>query len=141
MNTTILTHRDGEWVDAEPEVGERYRLITDKGVKGQRVIESVKTEPEEDSRITPKSFLSRFTVDEFVAIELASIDDPQAEISQRQLSAQIRLYLMKINSARYIDLNSDETVDGINSLIQHGFITSTRAYEVLNNPVGQLEKP
>ena len=139
--TTTYTYRNNEWIEAEPQEGERFKIVVDKGAKGQRIVEGVKNTPAEDKHITPKAFLSRFTTSEYVAIDLASIDNPQGDERDRSLAATLRLFLMKINSARYIDLADSETIDGVNSLVGSGFITSVRAHEILNNPITQKEMP
>lgn len=140
MNSTTYTYRNNEWIEAEPQEGERYKIVVDKGDKGQRIVEGVKNTPVEEKNITPKAFLSRFTTAEYVAIDLASIDNPQGTQQVREQAAMLRLYLMKINSAKFVDLSDSETIDGINALVQMGFLTSVRAYEILNNPVDDKEK-
>ncbi|MBJ2129057.1 hypothetical protein JC525_08920 [Alteromonas sp. IB21] len=139
MTTTTFTYRNEEWVEAEPQEGERYKIVTDKGDKGQRIIEGVKSTPVEDKRITPKSFLNRFTTAEYVAIDLASIDNPQGTQQSREQAAMLRLFLAKVNSARFIDLDDDEAIDGINSLVQFELLTSVRAFEILNDEVKEKE--
>lgn len=140
MNSTTYTYRNNEWIEAEPNEGERYKIVVDKGSKGQRVIEGVKQTLREARRITPKAFLSRFTTAEYVAIDLASIDNPQAPQSVRELAAMLRLFLTKVNSARFIDLDDDETIDGVNALVQFNLLTSVRAHEILNDEVKEKER-
>lgn len=139
MTITTYTYRNDEWIEAEPNEGERYKTVVDKGDKGQRIIEGIKRLPIVEKKITPKAFLSRFTASEYVSIDLASIDDPQSERAVREVAAMLRLYLIKINSAKFVDLNDTETVEGVNTLVQMGFITSERADEILNNPVDDNE--
>ncbi len=141
MGSTTYTYRNNEWIEAEPQEGERYKIVVDKGDKGQRIIEGVKNAPIEEKKITPKAFLSRFTTAEYVAIDLASIDNPQGTQQERELAATLRLFLMKINAARFIDLSDSETIDGINALIGAGFISSVRANEILTNPITEGERP
>lgn len=141
MTTTTYTYRNDEWVEAEPLEGERFKIVVDKGAKGQRIVEGVKFTPAEERKITPKAFLSRFTTAEYVAIDLSSIDNPQGSQQERELAATLRLFLMKINAARFIDLSDSETIDGINALIGAGFISSVRANEILTNPITEGERP
>lgn len=140
MTTTTYTYRNEQWIEAEPQEGERYKIVTDKGDKGQRIIEGIKSIPVEDKRITTKAFLNRFTTAEYVAIDLASIDNPQATQQEREQAAMLRLFMNKTNAARYIDLTDSETVAGINSLVQFGFLTSVRANEILTNTVEERER-
>lgn len=140
MNSTTYTYRNNEWIEAEPQEGERYKIVVDKGDKGQRIVEGVKQIPKVDRKITPKAFLSRFTTAEYVGIDLASIDNPQGAQQSREQAAMLRLFLAKVNSARFIDLDDDETIDGINALVQFGLFTSVRAFEILNNEVQEKER-
>lgn len=140
MGSTTYTYRNDEWVEAEPQEGERFKIVVDKGAKGQRIVEGVKFTPVEDKRIAPKSFLSRFTTAEYVAIDLSSIDNPQGTQQERELAATLRLFLMKINSAQYVDLADSETIEGINALVQFGLLTSVRAYEILNDEIQDVER-
>jgi hypothetical protein len=140
MNETIYTYRNNEWIEAEPNEGERYKIVTDKGDKGQRIVEGVKNTPAEDKHITPKAFLSRFTDEEYAAIDLASVDDPQGTHQARIQAAKLRLFLAKTTSAQYIDLDDEETITGINALVQFGLLTSVRAFEILNDEVKEKER-
>lgn len=140
MTTATYTYRNNEWIEAKPSEGERYKIVVDKGDKGQRIIEGVKNAPIEEKKITPKAFLSRFTTAEYVAIDLSSIDNPQGTQQERELAATLRLFLMKINSAQYVDLADGETIDGINALVQFGLLTSVRAFEILNDEVKEKER-
>lgn len=138
-----ILNSNSEWVEGEPsEEGQRYRTVIDFGNNKKAYIGGVFTtiQGKVNKRITPKAFLSRFTTAEYVGIDLASIDNPQGTQQVRELAAMLRLYLMKINSAKFIDLGDTETIDGINALVQMGFLTSVRAYEILNNPVDDKEK-
>lgn len=140
MTTTTYVYRNDSWIESEPQDGELYRLVTDKGDKGQRIIEGVKQAPQEDRKITPKAFLSRFTTDEYVSIDLTSIDNPQGTQQERELAATLRLFLMKINAARFIDLNDSETIEGVNALVGADLLTSVRANEILAAPVTEGER-
>lgn len=140
MNSTTYTYRNNEWIEAEPQEGERYKIVVDKGDKGQRIVEGVKQIPKVDRKITPKAFLSRFTTDEYVGIDLASIDNPQGTQQSREQAAMLRLFLAKVNSARFIDLDDDEAIDGINALVQFELLTSVRAFEILNDEVQEKER-
>lgn len=140
MTTTTYTYRNDEWVEAEPLEGERFKIVVDKGAKGQRIVEGVKFTPAEERKIAPKSFLSRFTDTEYIAIDLASIDNPQSTQQERIQAATLRLFLTKVKSAQFIDLNDDETIQGINTLVQFNLLTSVRAHEILNDEVKEKER-
>lgn len=136
MNTYIL--QDGSWVEGVPVEGQEYKeeTISDSG----QISFVVKLKSPEERKIAPKSFLSRFTNAEYVDIDLASIDDPQGTEQERIQAATLRLFLTKVNSARFIDLDDDETIQGINTLVQFDLLTSVRAYEILNDEVKEKER-
>lgn len=140
MNSTTYTYRNNEWIEAEPNEGERYKIVVDKGDKGQRIVEGVKNTPVEDKRITRLAFISRFTDEEYVGIDMASLDDVSADIATRANAAKIRLYLNKVNAATFIDLSLPETVSAINTLVGAGLVSSVRAHEILNSPIKESER-
>ena len=79
----------------------------------------------EDRKITRLAFMNRFTDNEAIAIDLASIGaTPQA--------AFMRLYQSKVAAATFIDLSALETA---------GILAQGRALEILDGPIGDHEKP
>ena len=84
------------------------------------------------TQITRLAFLSRFTDEEAIAIDLASIG---ATVE----AAALRLYMAKVNAASFIDLNSQDTINGVNTLAAVGILTEERATEILTAPVQQHE--
>ena len=84
------------------------------------------------AQITRLAFLSRFTDAEAIAIDLASMG---ATVE----AATFRRYLSKVNAASFIDLNSQDTINGINTLAAVGMLTEERATEILTAPVQQHE--
>lgn len=98
-------------------------------------------EDSEDYRITRLAFLDRFTEDEYVTLDLASIDDPNAGAEARTNQAKIRRYLKKVEAANYIDLSRQDTIDGVNVLALLGILTPERAGSILTDPINQEERP
>ena len=89
---------------------------------------------EVDRRITKLAFLSRFTDEEAVTIDLASIGVTVA-------AATIRRYVSKINAADFIDLARPDLIEGVQALEVAGIITEGRAVEILESPIQDHEVP
>ena len=84
--------------------------------------------------ITQLAFLGRFTDGEAIAIDLASIGaTPQA--------AAMRRYLNKVNAARYIDLDREDTRAGVETLEAAGLLASGRAAQILDAEIQPQERP
>lgn len=82
--------------------------------------------------ITKLAFLTRFTDNEAIAIDLASIG-ATAE------AAALRRYTNKINVAEYIDLDDPATRGGVQALESVGMISPGRAAEILDTPTTSSE--
>lgn len=100
------------------------------------VPEQVQPAPEvvEDKKITRLAFLNRFGDEEAIAIDLASIG---ATVE----AAAVRLYLKKVDSATFIDLNDPKTRAGVITLESMGLIGPGRALDILDLPVEPSERP
>ncbi|WP_156382523.1 hypothetical protein [Acidovorax sp. Leaf160] len=85
-------------------------------------------------QVSRKAFLSRFTDDEAVDIDLASIGATRE-------AATVRRYLSKTNAAQHIDLADEETREGVQALEAVGLIAAGRALEILDSPIQPKELP
>lgn len=97
--------------------------------------------PQQDAstKLTKLEFRSRFTLQEKAAIELASLDNPQASMEQRLIAASLRAMLADQAMAEFIDLSDETTIAGVQYLAQVGLLTEKRAQEVLTNTqIGDL---
>ncbi len=90
-------------------------------------------------KITVLAFRNRFTQQEKIAMELASIDNPAAPMQQRSLAASLRVAQADLNVATYVDTTRPDTIAGIQSLETYGIIGVGRADEILNAPVQAIE--
>ena len=113
-----------KWVEAP------YTIITSEVVQEKPKI-----------KIAKLAFRSRYTTEEKVALELASLDDPSANTSARALSAVLRVYLQDLATAEFIDLNDDLTIQGVHYLEQIGIIKAGRSAEILSNVILEKELP
>jgi len=93
------------------------------------------------SRISKLAFLNRFTDAEYIAVDLASIDNPSATTEQRQGQAMLRMFLSKIDKAAHINLDLQQTKDGINALAAMGLLTTERATAILTDTITSEERP
>lgn len=91
-------------------------------------------EPALPRKITTLAFLSRFSDEEAVAIDLASIG---ATIG----AAMIRRYLAKVNAADHIDLTRQDLIAGLDAIEVGGLIGAGRAAEIIESPVQPHEVP
>lgn len=86
------------------------------------------------TKVTRLAFLSRFTDEEAVALDLASIGTTVE-------AATLRRYLSKVNAANFIDLSRDDTRAGVLALEQIGILGEGRALEILDAPIQPHEVP
>ena len=109
---------------------------------GTHKIESagVPATPTPETKITRLAFLNRFTDAEAIAIDMASIDNPNGTVEERQQQAALRRFLNKVNSANYIDLSLQQTIDGVNALAVLGLLTSERASAILTDTIQAGER-
>lgn len=94
----------------------------------------------ENRKITKLAFRNRFTIQEKVAIEIASLDNPSSDMLLRITSATVRTYLQDVASATFIDLNRLDTREGVFKLEEYGIISAGRAAEILDSPIEDIEK-
>jgi hypothetical protein len=99
------------------------------------------SELDRDRRITVLAFRNRFTLEEKAAIEFASTDKPNETTQQRMLSATLRALMTDLSTANYVDLNREDTINGINLLETYSIIGVGRANEILNASIDALERP
>jgi hypothetical protein len=87
----------------------------------------------EDCRITQYAFLTRFTDEEAIGIDLAS----QGATVQ---AAAMRRQQKKIDAASFIDLSDPTTRGGVEMIEAYGLIGAGRAAVILDEPVQDKER-
>lgn len=112
---------------AEP--GE-IRIEDGRAIQGWKVVQI----PPPPRHITRLAFLSRFTDEEAVAIDLASIGTTFE-------AAMMRRYLSKVEAASFIDLEREDTRQGVLALEAGGILAEGRALEILDSPIEPHEVP
>jgi hypothetical protein len=93
-----------------------------------------------DYKITVLAFRNRFTKTEKITMDLASIDNVNATMQQRQLAAAIRVDIKDSDNATYIDLQRPETRAGVNALETYGIISTGRSAIILDTPITPIER-
>lgn len=99
--------------------------------------------PEEDPKkwwITVGAFRGRFSQEEKIRIELASLDDPSASMESRTVAAAIRAAEKDASASQYIDLREPRTVSGVNAYESFGLLAAGRASEILETTPVEKER-
>lgn len=73
----------------------------------------------------------RFTLQEKAAIDMASLDDPQASTAQRTQAALLRSVLADQAAAQFIDLADPSVIEGVGLLQSMGLLSAERAAAIL----------
>lgn len=107
-------------------------------------------QPNLGKKITKLAFKNRFTDNELVFIELASLDDINAPLQNRQQAAMLRVFLGKVSDSTFIDLSRHETITGV-SLVMNLMVGMIDGYdqnkidqrisEILTTSVSSVEVP
>ena len=82
-----------------------------------------------DSRITKLAFKQRMTQAERIAIRVAAKNNPVVYDFQDLM-----------DSATFIDLSRQDTIDGITAMESAGLLAEGRASEILTAPIDDLER-
>ena len=85
---------------------------------------------QEDKRITCLAFLQRFTLAERMAIRAA-----------RAADGVVDDFMGMVDAATYIDLDREDTEQGVGYLVTKGHVTAERAEAILTAPVQPIERP
>lgn len=101
----------------------------------------VKIEEVQQRIITNIAFDLRFSADERVAVEMASLDDPTANLEVRQQAAYIRVALQRADKASWVDLDAEVTRSSVQQFEALGLIAIGRAAEILDAEVQDSERP
>lgn len=72
-------------------------------------------------KITTLEFMELFTDLELIGI-----------LEAAKVNTTVQLFVMKMEQASYIDMNYQPTIDGVNSLVGAGLLTTERAVVILN---------
>lgn len=94
--------------------------------------------PAPTRRVTKLQFRNLFTSGEKLAIEFASLDNPNGTQEERLQAAALRVFLADVEAATpepdgtSIDLDDPRTVSGVNALESYGLIATGRATEILS---------
>ena len=79
-------------------------------------------------KITQLAFLNRFTDNEAVDIDLASVGNTRE-------AALLRRYLQKVAAATFIDLSRQDLIDDLQKLVAFNLLTQERVDTILTAPI------
>lgn len=99
---------------------------------GNIFLEPINTHKPNSRRITNLAFLNRFTDEEAITIDLASIGSTVQ-------AAAMRRYQKKIDAAKFIDLDDINTQTGVKALESLGLLAIGRADIILNASITSEE--
>jgi hypothetical protein len=92
------------------------------------------------TRMTVLAYRNRFTTAEKVAIEMAALDDPAADMAARTQAAAVRVYVQDLATAKYIDPSDEATRAGTLALEEAGLLAEGRALAILDTPIEAKER-
>jgi len=122
-----------EITDREPQPGIGWTYAADT--------DTFSPPPPERRIVTTLAFDLRFTMEEQIAIDLASIDTPAAPMEQRTQAAVLRIAKERARKATFIDLDDPITRDGVQFMEQAGLLAQGRALDILDAPIAEGERP
>lgn len=98
--------------------------------------------PAEPARhMTVLAFRNRFTRSEKIRIELAAIDDPTAELEQRERAATVRVGQADLAAATYVDVDREGTRVDVHVFEAMGLLDGPgRALAILDDPIQPHER-
>lgn len=89
--------------------------------------------PKQSFKITKRSFFNRLLPEEEIAIDLASY-------GQTVEAATVRRFMRRVNESPYVDLDLQETKDGLAFMEQVGYLGQGRANIILTTPIAEDER-
>jgi hypothetical protein len=120
-----------EWVETDNPKAAYYTPISDPPGPDYYYdgTQWVQYPPPPPPPLTRLGFLSRFTVDELVGIEIARQTAP--DVQQRAVLAVLKESWMAAND---IDVTDPRTIEGVELLVTMGLLTAERAVVILAPP-------
>lgn len=138
--TTIVVEALGDFPDLrliDAEIGGQTgdRIVDGAVIPGEVIMTTLAR------HITVLALRNRFTQAEKVGIDLASIDNPAADMAVRQVAAGLRVAQADLAAAAYIDLDRPDTRVTIQGIETNGLVGVGRALEILDNEIQPHERP
>lgn len=91
--------------------------------------------------MTVLAFRNRFTKSEKVRVELAAIDDPAADLAQRERAAVVRVGQADLAAATYVDVDRADTREDVQAFETMGLLDAPgRAVAILDDEIQAHER-
>ena len=91
--------------------------------------------------MTVLAFRNRFTKSEKVRVELAAIDDPAADLAQRERAATVRVGQADLAAATYVDVDRVDTREDVQAFETMGLLDGPgRALAILDDEIQPHER-
>lgn len=97
--------------------------------------------PPAERLISIPALWARATIQEKIALEMASLDNANAALQVRQFAAGIRVWRENSNLLPSFNLEDAENRAGIQQLEQAGILAAGRALAILDAPIQDHERP
>lgn len=136
---TVQCHTSGDGTIYEEIVWDSGAPLPTKQTLDEWIASNPKTTL--DNKVTVLAFRNRFTQAEKIAIDLASIDNPNGTTQQRQLAASLRVMNADLAVASFVDLSRADTIAGVQTLEAYGIIGQGRAAAILSTTIQDFERP
>ncbi|OIJ40851.1 hypothetical protein [Massilia timonae] len=91
--------------------------------------------------MTVLAFRNRFTKSEKVRVELAAIDNPAADLAQRERAAVVRVGQADLAAATYVDVDRADTREDVQAFETMGLLDAPgRALAILDDEIQAHER-
>lgn len=137
----VICHTVGETDTYESIVWDGGSPMPSQQTLDEWISANGSTTANDSRRVTVLAFRNRFTMNEKVAIEMASMDNPSAAAEVRQFSAMLRAVLRDLDTATFVDLNRTDTRTYVMLMEQYGIVGPGRATIILDTAVQEVERP
>ena len=137
----VITKDDGSIIPADDTLTSYQDYVAWLNEGNSPTLIDEEETPTYGRRITVLAFRNRFTHNEKITIEMASIDNPEAAQQLRLLAASLRVHQKDLDNATYVDLDRPDTISGVQAMETYGIIAAGRTDVIINSPVLQIEEP
>ena len=130
----MTTPQIAEYINGQTIV----RDLTEEEIAAQAELEEAQRPKR---HLTVLAFRNRFTKSEKIRIELAAIDDPAADLAQRERAAVVRVGQADLAAATYVDVERADTREDVQAFETMGLLDAPgRALAILDDEIQAHER-